>query len=442
MDLWSVDIRRFGPHANNRSFLGERVTEVLGLHYQMAWPNREYTTGRGLRKSPLHDRLAALGACFGSKNGWERPNWFASGGMEPVVSYSFGRQNWFECSACEHRAARQAVALFDQSGFSKFTFKGRDAVKVLQRLCANNVDVPIGKVVYTALLNERGGFESDLTVVRLDEQEYYLVSGTAQTVRDQDWITRHIHPEEDATLHDITEAFSVLGIMGPNARVLLQRIADADLANSSFPFATAQTIDIGQATVRALRITYVGELGWELHVPTSQAVALFDTLMEAGRDLGLRNAGHYALNSLRLEKGYRAWGSDLGTDDTPLEAGLEFAIAWTKACSFLGRDALLRQKEAGLARQLMLFVLKDPEPMLWGGEPIVRDGTVVGFTTSGAYGHSVGGAVAMGYVKRPVGDSPAPINKGQYEINIAGKCYAAQAYSRAPYDPDRRKILA
>jgi 4-methylaminobutanoate oxidase (formaldehyde-forming) len=442
MDLWSVDIRRFGPPANNLSFLRERTAEILGLHYQMAWPNREFTTGRGLRKSPLHDRLAAQGACFGSKNGWERPNWFARDGMKPVMAYSFGRQNWFACHAHEHRAAREKVALFDQTGFSKFLFKGRDVVPVLQRLCGNDVDVPIGKAVYTGLLNEQGRFESDLTVIRLDTHEYYLVSGTAQTVRDQDWINRQIRPQEHAALIDVTEAFSVLGLMGPNSRALLSRLTDADLSNEAFPFGTARTIDISSATVRAVRLTYVGELGWELHVPTSQAGLLYDTLMEAGHDHGLTNAGHYAINSLRLEKGYRAWGADISPDDTPLEAGLAFALAWNKPIPFLGREALRKQKECGLQRQLVLFVLQDPEPVLWGGEPLYRDGRLVGYTTSGAYGHSVGGAIALGYVKHAEGVTTEFIQSGHYEINLAGQRYPATAYLRAAVDPERKRILA
>lgn len=442
MDLWSVDVRRFGPYANNPSFLRARVAEVLGLHYQMAWPNREFITGRGLRRSPLHDALAARGACFGSKNGWERPNWFAHGNTEPVMNYSFGRQNWFACHAREHRAARENVAVFDQTGFSKYLFKGRDVVAILQRLCGNDIEVPVGKAVYTSLLNERGRCESDLTMVRSDTEEYYIVSGTAQTVRDQDWITRHVRPEERAELVDVTEAYSVLGVMGPNSRALLGRLTDADLSNEAFPFGTSSILGVGQATVRAVRLTYVGELGWELHVPMSQARLVYETLWDAGRDLGLVNAGHYAINSLRLEKGYRAWGADISPDDTPLEAGLEFALAWNKPVPFMGRDALRQQKEAGLKRLLVLFVLRDPEPVLWGSEPIYRNGSVVGYTTSGAYGHSVGGAVALGYVNHDGGVNADFILSGRYEIDIAGKRYPATAHLRAPYDPQRERILS
>jgi len=462
MDLWSVDIRRFGPWANNRTFLRQRVTEILGLHYQMAWPNRELETGRGMRQTPLHDRLAAQGACFGVKNGWERPNWFArphpqpgaSGthppsptmpahnrfAEQPATEYSFGRQNWFANHAAEHRAAREKVAIFDQTGFSKFTLKGRDAVNVLQRLCGNGVDVPIGKTVYTGLFNQRGGFESDLTLVRLAPDEFYLISGTAQTVRDSDWIRRNIHRDEDADLDDITVGSGVLGVMGPDSRALLSRLTDADLSSAAFPFGTAQQISIGLSTVRAVRITYVGELGWELHVPMDQLGLVYRQLMEAGKDLDLTNAGHYAINSLRLEKGYRAWGAELSPDDTPLEAGLAFAIDWNKA--FIGREALLKQKAAGAKRRLAIFVLEDPEPMLWGSELITRDGKSAGYTTSGSYGHTVGAAIAMGYVNHSAEVTPEFIKSGRYEININGKGYSATAHLRPPYDPERKRIVS
>jgi 4-methylaminobutanoate oxidase (formaldehyde-forming) len=440
MDLWSVDIRRFAPWANNLSFLRERVTEVLGLHYQMAWPNREFETGRGLLKSPLHERLAAQGACFGVKNGWERPNWFARYGMKPVAQYSFGRQNWFQCHAAEHRAARESVAIFDQTGFSKFVFKGRDVVSVLQRLCGNNVDVPVGQAVYTGLFNARGGIESDLTLIRVAAAEYLIITGTAQTVRDFDWISRNLRADEQAVLVDVTRGFSVIGVMGPRSRTLLGRVTDTNLSNSAFPFWSSRVIGIGQATVRAVRLTYVGELGWELQVPMDQAVMVYDTLMAAGKDLGIANAGHYAINSLRLEKGYRAWGAELSPDDTPLEAGLGFAIDWSKP--FLSREVLEKQKATGLKRRLAIFVLEDPEPMLWGSEPILRDGTPVGYTTSGSYGHTVGGAVAMGYVNHSQAITADFITAGRYAINISGRNYSAKAFLRPPYDPDRKRILA
>ncbi|HVR76000.1 MAG TPA: FAD-dependent oxidoreductase [Planctomycetota bacterium] len=442
MDVWSVDIRRFGPHLNNTAFLEERVTEVLGLHYQLAWPNREPETGRDLRRSPLHERLAARGASFGQKNGWERPNWFAGPGKKPAVEYSFGRQNWFENHAAEHRAAREAVAIFDQSGFSKLVMKGRDAAAVLQRLCGANTDVAVGRAVYTGLFNERGGFESDLTVIRLAQDEYRIVTGTTQAVRDLDWIARHVREDEHAEVVDVTTAYAVIGVMGPRSRELLSRVTRADLSAEAFPFGAARPIGIGPWTALAIRITYVGELGWELHVSVDQAGLVHDRLMAAGADLGARDAGHYAINSLRLEKGYRAWGADISPDDTPLEAGLSFAVAWDKPVEFIGREALLRQKAAGWRRQLVTFVLEDPAAVLWGSEPILRDGKAVGSTTSGSYGHTLGAAVALGYVESGERITPAFIRAGSYEIDIAGTRHAARAHLRAPHDPERKRILA
>jgi 4-methylaminobutanoate oxidase (formaldehyde-forming) len=359
---------------------------------------------------------------------------------QPVAEYSFGRQNWFANHAAEHRAARENVAVFDQTGFSKFVFKGDDVVSVLQRLCGNNVDVPIGQAVYTGLFNERGGFESDLTVIRTSAREYFIVTGSSQTVRDFDWITRNLRSDERAELVDVTNAYSILGVMGPNSRALLSRVTDADLSNAAFPFLSSRVISVGHATVRAVRITYVGELGWELHMPMDQAALVYDTLMAAGKDLGVTNAGHYAINSLRLEKGYRAWGAELSPDDTPLEAGLGFAIDWNKP--FLGREALLAQKQAGVKRRLVIFVLEDAEPVLWSSEPIYRDGKPVGYTTSGSYGHTVGGAIAMGYVNNAAGVKPEFVQTGRFEINFSGRRYAATASLRPLYDPERRKILA
>ena len=455
IDLWSVDIRRFGPWANNRVFLRERVTEVLGLHYQMAWPNREFETGRGLRRTPLHERLAAQGACFGVKNGWERPNWFARSNTrhgprdtehntpladDPLTEYSFGRQNWFANHATEHRAAREKVAIFDQTGFSKFILKGPDAVGLLQRLCGNNVDVAFGKTVYTGLFNQRGGFESDLTLVRLALDEFHIITGTAQAVRDADWIRRNTGNNEHAVLVDVTDSFGVLGVMGPDSRALLSRLTEADLSHAAFPFGTSRQIGIGPAMVRAVRITYVGELGWELHVPMDQLALVYDRLMDAGLDFGITNAGHYAINSLRLEKGYRAWGAELSPDDTPLEAGLAFAIDWSKA--FIGRDVLARQKAAGVRRRLAIFVLEDPEPILWGGELIHRDGKPVGYTTSGSYGHTVGGAIAMGYVNHFSDVTPQFMHSGRYEIDVGGCRCSARIHLQAPYDPARQRILS
>jgi 4-methylaminobutanoate oxidase (formaldehyde-forming) len=333
------------------------------------------------------------------------------------------------------------VALFDQTSFSKYRLQGQDALTILQYLCANNIDVPPGRIVYTAMLNERGTFENDLTVLRVMPDSFDLISGTAQTGRDLDWISRHIPAGADAQLTNITSQYGVLGVMGPQARALLQRVSDADFSSTAFPFGALQFVNVGLATALAARITYVGELGWELHVPVEQMAAVYDALWEAGQDLGVTNAGHYAINSLRLEKGYLAWGADLSTDETPLEAGLEFAVAWDKPGGFLGRAALLQQKQSGLKKRMAFFVLQDPNATLWGSEPIWRNGQVVGYTTSGAYGYRLGGAIGAGYVKHPDGVDAKFIRSGQYSIETNGQLVAATLYPRSPYDPKRENIL-
>jgi len=447
MDLWSVDVRRFGNWANNRTYLQSRVVEVLGLHYQMAWPNREPDTARDVRLSPLHDRLATHGACFGVKGGWERPNWFAqsgAGASEPRMEYAWSRQNWFENHHAEHRAARESVALFDQSGFGKLRVWGPDAAALLQRLCGNSVEVTPGRLVYTGLFNARGGFESDLTVVRLGREEFYLVTGTTQPRRDLDWLRRNRRSDERVELADVSAAHGVISVMGPRARTLLSRVTDADFCTDAFPFGTARQIGVGSATAWALRVTYVGELGWELHVPVEQTLAAYDALWKAGQDLGVADAGHYAINSLRIEKGYRAFGAELSPDETPLEAGLGFAVAWDKPGGFLGREALIRQRAEGVRKRLALFALDDRDAQLWGSEPILRDGITVGYTTSGAYGHTVGASVAMGYVREPTGGvvSSEWLLAGRYEILLNGSRIPARVSLKPLYDPERRSILA
>ncbi|MGH7397424.1 MAG: GcvT family protein [Candidatus Rokuibacteriota bacterium] len=440
MDLWPADIRRFAAFHGNRRFLRERVSEVVGVHYDIAFPNRELTSGRGLRRSPLHDRLRARHACFGARMGWERANWFAPAGVEPETVYSFGRQNWFEYSAAEHRAAREAVAVFDQTSFAKLRLEGADAEAVLQRLCANDVAVEAGRVVYTAMLNERGGFESDLTVTRLSEHAYLIVTGSAQGPRDLDWIRRNTPAGARATLTDVTGAFAVLGVMGPRSRELLARVTDAVLDAAAFPFGTSREIAIGRGIARASRITYVGELGWELYVPVEQAGLVYDELEQAGRDLGLRDAGYYALDSLRMEKAYRAWGRDVTIDDTPWEAGLGAAVRLDKPVAFLGRDALLAQRERKLTKRLVTFVLEDETALPWGDEPILREGRVVGSVTSAAFGHTLGRAVAMGYVRDPDGVDAAMVASGRFELDVAGERIAARAGFAAPYDPGARRV--
>ena len=439
MDLWQADIRRFAPFHGSPEFLRERASEGVGVHYFIAFPNRELETGRGLRLSPLYERLRDRRACFGNKMGWERANWFAPEGVPLETVYSFGRQNWFPYAAAEHRACREAIAVFDQTSFSKFRLEGPDAEATLQRLCANDVAVEPGRIVYTGMLNERGGFESDLTVTRLGGDAYLIVTGSAQTTRDADWIRRHIPDGARATLTDVTGAYAVLGVMGPRARDLLARLTQADLSNEAFPFATSREIWLERALVRASRITYVGELGWELYVPVEFAAGVYDALQAAGGDLGLADAGYYAIESLRVEKAYRAWGRELTTDDTPLEAGLGFAVRFDKPVPFIGRDALLAQRDKPLEKRLVSFVLDDPEALPWGDEPIWCEGAIVGSTTSAAYGHTLGRAVAMGYVKRP-GVDAAYLATARFEIEIAGDRFTARGGLKAPYDPAGHRI--
>ena len=441
MDLWQADIRRFAPFHASPEFLRERASEIVGVHYFVAFPNRELETGRDLRLSPLYERLRDKRACFGNKMGWERANWFAPDGVAPETDYSFGRQNWFPYAAAEHRACREAVAVFDQSSFSKFHLEGPDAEAVLQLLCANDVAVAPGRMVYTGMLNERGGFESDLTVTRLGADAYLIVTGSAQTTRDAHWIRRHIPDGARAALTDVTGAYAVLGVMGPRSRDLLSRLTRADLSNAAFPFAASREIWLGRALVRASRITYVGELGWELYVPVEFAAGVYDALHAAGAgDLGLADAGYYAIESLRVEKAYRAWGRELTTDDTPLEAGLGFAVRFDKAAPFIGREALLAQRAGPLAKRLVSFVLDDPEALPLGDEPIWSDGRIVGSTSSAAYGHTLGRAVAMGYVTRSAGVDAAYLSRARFEIEIAGDRFAARGSLKAPYDPDGLRV--
>jgi 4-methylaminobutanoate oxidase (formaldehyde-forming) len=355
--------------------------------------------------------------------------------MAPRYTYTYGRPVWLPCAAAEHRAVREAVGLFDQSSFAKFLLQGPGAAALLGRLCANEVDVPPGRVVYTAMLNHQGGIECDLTVTRLREDAYFIVTSAAVAVHDRDWIERHLPPDARAILTDVTSAYATLSVMGPRARDLLGRLTPADLGSAAFPFGTAQEIPLAYATVRALRITYVGELGWELYVPTEFATGVYDALVAEGTPLGLRHAGYHALDSLRLEKGYRSWGHDIGGEDTPLEAGLGFAVAFDKRVPFIGREALLAQRARPLGRRLVLFALEDPEPLLFGDEPIYRDGALVGRITSGAYGHTVGRAVGMGYVAREAGVDRAFVESGTYELDVAGTRHRARARLEPFHDP-------
>jgi glycine cleavage system aminomethyltransferase T len=438
-DLWEVDIRRNMPFQNNRRYLHDRVVEGLGLLYAMHWPFRQYATARGVRRSPFYDRMREANACFGEFAGWERPNWYAPPGVNAEYQYSWFRQNWFDASAAEHNAIRENVGILDQTSFAKFLVHGRDAAVLLGRLCANDVDVDVGRLVYTQWLNDRGGIESDLTVGRLDEDQFMVVTTATSQTRDLHWIRRHVGNLNTA-VSDMTSAFAVLGVMGPNSRKLLNRVSSADLCNDAFPFGTFQELEVGYAMVRAMRITYVGELGWELHIPTEYALHVFDTLMAAGASMDAGLVGMHAMNSLRIEKAYRHWGYDITDEDSPLEAGLAFAVAFDKAGGFIGRDALLRQREAGLKKRLVQFLLEDPEPLLYHNEPIWRDDRIVGYVTSGMYGHTLGGAVGLGYVHDTGGVSVDFVRSGRYEIEVAGVRVPAKASLRPMYDPKSSRI--
>lgn len=443
MDLWPVDIRRFAPFNNNPRWLHDRVKETLGLHYAMPWPNRELDTARPFRRSPLYDRLAVKGACFGSKMGWERTNWFAAPGEKAENDYALGRQNWHEAVKREMKATREAVAVFDQTSFAKLLVQGHDACAALNWICAGNIDVPVGTSVYTGVLNARGGYESDLTVMRLGVEKFLIVTGSAQAIHDADWIVKNIPSDAHAILTDVTSSYAVLALMGPRSRDLLGKLSSADLSNAGFPFATIREIDIGYATAYANRMTYVGELGWELIVPTEFAVGVYEALHEAGSEFGLIDAGYYALDALRIEKGFRAWGRELTPDINPWQAGLGFAIAMDKPGGFIGRDALVEKKpSAAPARRVVLCTLDDAEPMLWGGELILRDGKPVGEVRSAAYGHTLGRSVALGLIENEAGVDAAFLTGGRFEIDLAGVRHAATAHLRSPYDPKSERVKA
>jgi len=440
-DLWDVDIRRFAPFQRNRRYLRERTTETLGLLYDMHWPFRQAETARGVRKSVLHDRLAARGACFGEVAGYERANWFAPPGVAPRYQYSYGRQNWFDYSAAEHRAVREGVALFDQSSFAKFIVQGADAAAVLSRICANAIDVPVGRIVYTQWLNERGGIEADVTVTREAEDRFLIVSSCATQVRDLAWLTRGIPIAARASACDVSSAYATLGLMGPRSRELLASLTDADLSTLAFPFASSRVIDLGYARVRASRITYVGELGYELYMPTEFAQSVYDCLLEAGAPLGLRLAGYHAMNSLRLEKAYRHFGHDIGDEDSPLEAGLAFAVAWDKPGGFIGREALLRQRASGVRRRLVAVALTSPEPLLYHNEPLWRDGELVGRICSAMFGHTLGVSLGLAYVS----GACAPLTRewleaGQYEVEVATERVPARISLAPLYDPAGARV--
>jgi len=444
MDVNGMDIRRIHPFQSVRSYVGERVTETLGLLYAMHWPYRQPETARGVRRSPIYEQTKKLGAVFGEVNGWERPNWYARDGVKPEYEYSYGRQNWFPCADHEAKQLMTKCAFFDQSSFAKYSVEGRDACRVLNSISANNVDVEPGRIVYTQWCNERGGIEADLTVTRLEENKFLVVTGAVPQVRDMAWLKRHTPENANCVSTDITSGLPMIAVMGPNSRALLQKLSGADLSNAAFPFGTSKEIEIGCARVRASRITYVGELGWELYIPTEFAAHVFERLIAAGAEFGLTPAGMHTMNNCRTEKAYRHWGHDMSDEETPIEAGLGFAIAWDKKGGFIGREALLKQKTLPvLPKRMVCIALEDSSvaaPMMYHEEPIYRNGAIVGSTTSGAWGHRVNLSLGMGYVSDAAGVSKDWIDSGKWEVELAWKRYGAKVQLQSFYDPKGERI--
>jgi 4-methylaminobutanoate oxidase (formaldehyde-forming) len=440
-DLTGVDIRRFAKFNGNVRWLHDRVSEILGLHYETPWPNREMKTARPFRRSPVHHLLVEANANFGSRMGWERANFFAPAGQEPVIEYDWGKQNWLRWSAAEQTSTRTGVTVFDQTSFSKYLFKGPDAEAALQWLCTADVAVPVGRSVYTGMLNERGTYESDVTVTRLGHDEYLIVSSAATTERDKDHIRKHVPAGMNVELFDATSSLAVFGVMGPRSRDLLSKLTRTDLSNDAFPFGTSQEVELGYATVRATRITYVGELGWELYVPSEFAVGVYEDLMEAGAELDVARGGYYAIESMRLEKGYRAFGRELTPDYNPVEAGLLFACKLKTDISFLGREAVEKVRAEGPRRRLVSFVVQDPEPMMWGSELVLRDGQVAGQVVSAAWGETLGAAVGLAYVWN-AGNEPVSLDwvrEGDYEVNVGGRRYPVAVSTKPLYDPTNER---
>ncbi|GAB5445505.1 GcvT family protein [Gymnodinialimonas sp.] len=438
-DVGEVDIRRMQPFQRNKRYLKERATETLGLLYADHYPYRQKDTARGIRRSPLHEHLKANGAVFGELAGWERANWFANPGQEAEYKYDWKGQNWFWNQRQEHDAVRNTVGMYDMSSFGKIRVDGPDAEAFLNRIAAGNMSVPVGKIVYTQFLNVRGGIEADVTITRLAQDSYFIVTPAATLVRDMAWLKMN-RQGEVVVISDITASEAVICVMGPNSRALMQSVSPHDWSNEAFPFGVAQQVEIGLGVARAHRVTYVGELGWELYVSTDQAAHVFETLHEAGADQGLRLCGLHMMDSARIEKAFRHFGHDITGEDHVVEAGLGFAVSKTKN-DFIGADAVARKRDEGLQMRMVQFKLTDPEAMLFHAEPIIRNGEVVSYITSGNYGHTLGGAIGMGYVPCP-GETPAEMLAATYEIEVAGTRVLAEASTRPMYDPKSEKARA
>ena len=440
-DLWPVDIRRFGRPHFDTDWVRTRTIEAYGKHYTMAWPFEEHSSGRPCRKSPLYEIVKGKGACFGEKLGWERPNWFALAGMEPNDIYSFGRQNWFDVVGDEHKAGRETAVLIDQTSFAKFVLKGPDAAAALSWIAANDVQKPVGSLVYTQMLNDRGGIECDLTTVRMAQNEYYIVTGTGFATHDFDWISRNIPEGMNAQLVDVTSAYAVLSLMGPKARDILEKVTNADVSNEAFKFGTAKTIGIAGCPVNALRVTYVGELGWELHLPVEYATTVYAALTEAGAEFGLRDAGYRTIESMRLEKGYRAWGADIGPDHTPAEAGLAWAVKLKKNIDFKGRQAAEAQRIDGVKKILAGFTTS-PEIVLSGRETIYRNGKRAGWLSSGGFGYTLGKSIGYGYIRSDDTIDESYVMDGSYELEVAAERVPCTVHLAPLYDPKMERVKA
>jgi glycine cleavage system aminomethyltransferase T/glycine/D-amino acid oxidase-like deaminating enzyme len=448
LDLCDVDVRRVMPFQGNRRYLRDRTVETLGLLYAMHWPYYQYRTARGARRTPLHDRLIAAGACMGETAGWERPNWFATPGSRPEYHYSYGRQNWFDACRAECEALRDRVVLFDQTCFAKFIVQGPDAVQFLNHISTANVDVPEGRIVYTQWLNDRGGIEADLTITRLAEREFMVVTSAICQTRDLAWLRRQLAARDTlrCAVTDVTPGVAMLGVMGPSSRQLLEAISGADLSNTTHPFGWSREIEIGYSRLRASRISYVGELGWELYLSAEHCLDVYEQLIEAGTAVGLAHAGYHAMGACRVEKGYRHWSHDIADEDTPLESGLAFTVAWDKPGGFVGRDALLKQRNLGpLAKRLVQVLVVDDSaaaPLLYHEEPIVRDGLIVGSIKSGAWGHRLKKSLGMGYVSCPDGVSKDWLQSGRWEVEVACRRFPARVQLEPWYDPKNERIKA
>jgi len=411
------------------------------MGYQYHWPFRQWETARGVKKLVLHEQVSRAGACFGESAGWERPNWYAPKGVEPKYEYSYGRQNWFDYTAEEHYAVRNNVGIFEQSSFHKILVQGREAERFMNQICTNNVSVPIGRSVYTQWLNDRGTIEADLTVTRLQEDCYMVVTAAFTHTHVIYWLKQHIGTDEFVVVTDVTTTMGMLNIQGPNSRALLSKLTSTDFSNEAFPFATMQDIEIGYSQLKALRLTYMGELGWELYIPTEYLSQVYEAIVEEGKSFELKHCGYHALASLRIEKAYREFGHDIGADDSPLEAGLMFASDFNKEGGFIGKEALIQRKEGGTPkRRLVQFLLNDPNPMMYHNEPIYRNGVFVGYTSSAMYGYTLGASTALGYVNCDDGVTADFIKQGEYEIQIAGKRYGATASLRPMYDPAGERV--